>query len=107
MATKKKGNPKYRVENLTDNTVILEMETKKATLEWLLESFQSLETPEEHKELAKSIYGDNVVDQDFPDSSFISLNEVGVTMRFKKIIKNTLWFKGKEYKISIEPDKED
>lgn len=101
MAKKKKGNPKYKITNVTSGEIILSELTQKASLEWLYEQYEEMDD-NAHIKFATAIYGKKLPEKGFHISSIKAINKVAVVDRFKKILKKEIPLQNGTFKVEIE-----
>lgn len=101
---KKKGNPKYCVQNDTTKEFIFTGETKKYALEWLNEQLDSLSDDSAQLEFAKSIYGKGFDDLDVKPAAIKNINRIRINEGFKKVLKKKMNINGEILILKIEDD---
>lgn len=92
---------KYIIKNITDDEIIGEKLTKKATLEWLSSMCENL-TDEGHWEFAKVVFGPAIVDNDLNLVVIKCVNGIAVENRLTKFLKKELPFNGKLYTVRLD-----
>lgn len=99
---KKKGNPKYCVQNEATKEFIFTGETKKYALEWLNEQVDSLLDDHAHLEFSKSLYGKGFDELVVTPAAIKNMNRIRVNEAFKKVLKKKMNVNGEILILKIE-----
>lgn len=101
MATKKLK--KYMITNITDNTNIGRLLTKKATLEWLEEQYLKMDE-KSNLDFATCVYGKEFPNLGFHSSVISHANKIAIEERLPKMLKKELIINNKTYVIKEDSE---